>query len=113
MAEPNRKRKVQLLFRVTAKEKDLIHEKMRLVRMSNFEAYMRAMSTKGYIVDVDCTELKNLAAELQKIDVNLKQILRHVDTLGAPYAADAKEIRQKSAKCWRIMRKAFREAMRF
>ena len=111
MGEPNRKRKVQLLFRVAEKEKELIHGKMRLARMSNFEAYMRAMATKGYIVDVDFTELKYLAAELQKIDVNLKQILKYVDTLGAPYAADAAELRSKMKDCWDMVRQLFKESM--
>ena len=108
MGEPNRKRKIQLLFRVTAKEKGLIHQKMDLLDMANFSKYAREMMIKGYIVNVDVSELKNLAAELQKIDVNLRQILRHVDTLGAPYAADAAELRSKMKDCWGIVRKEFR-----
>ena len=63
--------------------------------MKNFQEYARRMATKGYIVDVDGTDLKSVAAELQKIDVNLRQILRYVDTLGPAYATDAAELRQK------------------
>ena len=70
------------------------------------------MLQKGYIVSVDYTELKNLAAELQKIDVNTRQIFRHVDTLGAPYAADAEYIRRMQAECWDLMRQLFKEAMK-
>ena len=112
MEKQNRTRNIQTLFRVTAEEKRLIQEKMRLVNMSNMQEYMRRMATKGYIVSVDYTELKNLAAEMQKIDVNTRQILRHVDTLGAPYAADAVYIRQKQAECWELMRQLFKEAMK-
>ena len=112
MEKQNRTRNIQKIFRVTAEEKRLIQEKMRLVGITNMREYMRKMLTKGYIISVDYTELKNLAAELQKIDVNTRQILRHVDTLGAPYAADAEYIRQKQAECWDIMRQLFKEAMK-
>ena len=80
--------------------------------MNNMQAYMREMATKGYIVDTDVTELKNFSAELQKIDVNIKQILRHVDTLGEPYAADAAYLRQKQKECWDMVRQLFKEAVK-
>jgi hypothetical protein len=85
--------------------------------MTNFNAYARKMLKKGYIVRVDVTELKNLSAELQKIDVNIRQILRHVDTLGEPYAADATanfagELRQKMKECWDMVRQLFKESSR-
>ena len=111
MEKQNRTRNIQKIFRVTAEEKRLIQEKMRLCHMDNMQEYMRQMMTKGYIVDVDFTVLKDMAAEMQKIDRNAMQILRHVDTLGAPYAADAAWLRQKQAECWDLMRQLFKEAM--
>ena len=112
MEKQNRTRNIQKIFRVTAEEKRLIQEKMRLVGITNMREYMRKMLTKGYIVDVDYTELKNLAAELQKITVNMRQILRHVDTMGAAYSTDAEEIRQKLDECWDMQRQLFKEAMK-
>jgi hypothetical protein len=53
MEKQNRKRDIQLVFKVTEKEKQLIQEKMRLCGMTNFRAYARAMATKGYIVNID------------------------------------------------------------
>jgi len=113
MEKQNRTRNIQMLFRVTPQEKGLIQEKMRLLHMSNMQAYMRQMAIKGYIVDTDVSEIKNTAAELQKITVNIKQILRYVDTLGAAYTADAEEMRGKLDECWDIMRQLFKEAMKF
>jgi len=112
MEKQNRMRNRQMLFRVTPQEKEMIREKMRLCHMTNFQGYARQMMTKGYIVDTDVSELKNLAAELQKITVNVRQILKHVDTMGAAYAADAEEIRSKLDECWDIVRQAFRDSMR-
>jgi predicted DsbA family dithiol-disulfide isomerase len=112
MEKQNRKRDIQMLFRVTPEEKRLIQEKMWIVNMTNMREYMRKMLQKGYIVNADASEIKTLAAELQKIDVNLRQILRHVDTLGPAYAADAEELRQKQAECWDMVRQLFKEHMR-
>jgi hypothetical protein len=112
MEKQNRTRDIQMLFRVTPQEKELIREKMRLANMTNMRAYMRQMAIKGYIVDTDFTELKNMAAELQKITVNLRQILKHVDTMGAAYAPDAEEIRQKIDECWELQRQLFKECTR-
>ena len=112
MEKQNRKRDIQLLFRVTPEEKKLIQEKMSLVGMTNFREYARQMATKGYIVNADPSAIKNLAAELQKITVNIKQILRHADMMGELYAADSEEIRQKLAECWDMQRQLFKEFMR-
>jgi len=112
MTKENRKRDIQLVFRVTAEEKAFIQEKMRDIGMTNFRKYARRIATKGYIINVDSTEIKNLSAELQKIDVNIRQILRHVDKTGTLYAADVEEIRAKMVENWDIVRGLFREALR-
>jgi len=112
MEKQNRKRDKQMLFRVTPEEKRLIQEKMRFVNMTNMREFMRKMLQKGYVVNADASEIKTLAAELQKIDVNMRQILRHVDTLGPAYAADAEEMRQKMKECWDMVRELFKECLR-
>jgi hypothetical protein len=112
MERQNRKRDIQLLFRVTPEEKKLIQEKMRLVGMTNFREYARQMATKGYIVNSDPSAIKSLATELQKITVNIRQILRHADTIGELYATDSEKIRQKLSECWEMQRQLFKEALR-
>jgi len=112
MEKQNRKRDIQLLFRVTPEEKKLIQEKMCLAGITNMRAYMREMMAKGYIVNADPSVIKSLAAELQKITVNIKQILRHTDMMGELYAADSEEIRQKLNECWDMQRQLFKEFMR-
>ena len=63
----NRKRNVQIKFRVTEEERSLIEEKMKQVPTRNMEAYLRKMSINGYIVQVDHSDIKKMTAELQKI----------------------------------------------
>ena len=69
----NRKRTMQIKFRVTEEERNLIEEKMKQVPTSNMEAYLREMAIDGYIIQVDHSDVKKMLAELQKIGVNIDQ----------------------------------------
>ena len=48
-----RKRTVQIKFRVTEAERDLILEKMKLIPTRNMAAYLRKIAIDGYIIQVD------------------------------------------------------------
>jgi len=99
-----RKRTVQIKFRVTEAERDMILEKMRLLHTNNLAAYLRKMSIDGYIIAVDHSDLKALAAQIQKIGVNVNQITRRVNTTGNVYAQDLAEIKEALAEIWRLQR---------
>ena len=53
-----RKRTVQLKFRVTEAERDLILEKMKLIPTRNMAAYLRKIAIDGYIIQIDHTKRK-------------------------------------------------------
>ena len=76
----NRKRNVQIKFRVTEEERALIEEKMKQVPTSNMEAYLRKMAIDGYIIQVDHSDIKKMTAELQRIGVNINQIAKRATT---------------------------------
>ena len=88
-----RKRTVQIKFRVTEAERDLILEKMKLVPTRNMEAYLRKMAIDGYIIQVDHTDIKAMTAEIQKIGVNVNQIAKRVNSTGSVYQEDIEEIK--------------------
>ena len=62
-----RKRTVQIKFRVTEAERDLILEKMKLIPTDNMAAYLRKIAIDGYIVQIDHSDIKAMTAEIQKI----------------------------------------------
>ena len=76
----NRKRNVQIKFRVTKEERSLIEEKMKQVPTSNMEAYLRKMAIDGYLIQVDHSDIKKITAELQRIKGNINQIARRATT---------------------------------
>ena len=69
--EPNRKRDILLRVFVTEAERDMIYEKMRQYNTNNFGAYGRKMLIDGYVLATDFSELKAVAAEMQKIGVKV------------------------------------------
>ncbi|MBO3757167.1 MobC family plasmid mobilization relaxosome protein [Streptococcus suis] len=89
----NRKRNVQIKFRVTEEERSLIEEKMKQVPTSNMEAYLRKMAIDGYIIQIDHSDIKKMTAELQKIGVNINQIAKRANATGNVYQEDIEEIK--------------------
>lgn len=89
----NRKRTVQIKFRVTEKERALIEEKMKLIPTRNMAAYLRKMAIDGYVIQVDHSDIKAMTAEIQKIGVNINQIARRANATGSVYQEDIEEIK--------------------
>ena len=99
-----RKRTVQIKFRVTEAERDLILEKMRLVPTRNMEAYLRKMAIDGYIIQVDHTDIKVMTVEIQKIGVNVNQIAKRANATSSVYQEDIEEIKGVLNEIWRLQR---------
>ncbi|MFQ7166542.1 MAG: plasmid mobilization protein [Acutalibacteraceae bacterium] len=99
-----RKRTVQIKFRVTEEERDLIEQKMKRIPTRNMAAYLRKMAIDGYIIQVDHSDVKAMTAELQKIGVNVNQIARRVNATGSVYQEDIEEIKGVLAEIWRLQR---------
>ena len=99
-----RKRTVQLKFRVTEDERDLIMEKMKQIPTRNMAAYLRKMAIDGYILQVDHSDIKAMTAEIQKIGVNVNQIAKRVNATSNAYQEDIDEIKGVLAEIWRLQR---------
>ena len=100
----NRKRNIQIKFRVTEEERSLIEEKMKQVPTSNMEAYLRKMAIDGYIIQVDYSDIRKMTAELQKIGVNINQIAKRANATGNVYQEDIEEIKGALKEIWRLQR---------
>ena len=64
-----RTRDIQKKIWLTPQEERTIAKKMEMIGTENFGAYARKMLIDGYIIVVDYTEQKKLAAEINKIGV--------------------------------------------
>lgn len=90
-----RKRDVQLNFRVSAHELELIQARMSQLGTKNREAYLRKMAIDGLIVNLEIPELKELLSLMRYAGNNLNQLTRRVHEIGRIYDADLEDILQK------------------
>ena len=56
----NREREIQLKFRVTPEERELIEAKMAQLGTQNMAAYLRKMALDGYVVRLELPELREM-----------------------------------------------------
>jgi len=105
------KRQIQIKFRVTEAERDLIDEKMRLLGTNNLAAYLRKIAIDGYVINTDNSDLKAIAAEMQKIGVNINQIARRVNSTTRTYEQDFDEMKRGIDDIWRLLRLSLSRAV--
>lgn len=101
----NRKRNIQMKFWVTEEEKRLIDEKMAQLPTKRYGAYLRKMAIDGYIIQVDTTDIKEMAKVLGSIGRNINQIAKRVNAGGPTYQADMEEIRERLEQIWQLQRR--------
>lgn len=101
----NRKRNIQMKFWVTAEEKGLIDEKMKLLPTQRYGAYLRKMAIDGYIIQVDTRDIKEMNKLLSAIGRNINQIAKRVNAGGPTYQADIEEIRERLDQIWQLQRR--------
>ena len=100
MTAPNRKREVQVNFRVSQEELELIEQKMSQLGTANREAYLRKMALDGYVVKLELPELKELVSLMRYSSNNLNQLTRRVHETGRIYDADLEDISQRQDQLW-------------
>ena len=99
-----RKRAIQLKLWVDENEKNLIEEKMKILGTRNFGAYARKMLIDGYIIKVDYSEQRKLAAEVNKIGVNINQICKRINSIDHIYAEDVSELKSRMEDVWQLLK---------
>lgn len=104
----NRTRPVRIEFRVTEQERQLIQKKMEQLGTHNMGAYLRKMAIDGYIIKVDYTEQKKLAAAVSRVAGNINQICRRINQTGNFYQDDIVELKAKQCEIWELLKQSQR-----
>ena len=95
-----RKRDIQLKFRVTPQEREMIETKMAQFGTTNMAAYLRKMAIDGYVVKLDLPELRELVSLLRYSSNNLNQLTKRVHESGRIYDADLEDIQLNQERLW-------------
>ena len=101
----NRKRNIQIKFRVTEEEKKLIEQKMALLPTQQIGAYMRKMAIDGFIIYTDLSIVKEYQKELSAIGRNINMISKRINMTNSIYKEDMKELKSRLDDIWKIQRK--------
>ena len=101
---PDRTRPICKEICLNESEWNLIQHKMRQLGAHNFGAYARKMLIDGYIIKVDYTEQKKLAAAISRIASNVNQICRRINSTGHFYEDDIGELKEQVADVWELLK---------
>ena len=107
----NRTRPIIMRLAVTEYEKELIEGKMQQLGTKNFGAYARKMLIDGYIIKVDYTQQKKLAAAVSRVASNINQICRRINQTGRFYAADIAELKARQEEIWSLLKESQKQEL--
>lgn len=103
MSEVNRVRKVQLNFRVTEREKELIEDRMQEIGTTNREAYLRKIAIDGMLVKLEVPELKEIVSLMRRTSNNVNQIALRLNETGRIYEVDITDIQNQQEQLWDML----------
>ena len=103
MSEENRVRKVQLNFRVTEREKQLIEDRMQEIGTTNREAYLRKIAIDGMLVKLEVPELKEIVSLMRRTSNNINQIARRLNEIGRIYEVDITDVQNQQEQLWDML----------
>lgn len=104
----DRTRPIRIEFCVTEQEKELIESKMAQLGTRKMGAYLRKMAIDGYIIKVDYTEQKKLAAAVSRAAANINHICRRINQTGHFYEDDIVELKAKQREIWELFKQSQR-----
>ena len=94
----NRKRKKQIIIRLTDEEHELLLQRMHSTGMINMSAYIRKMALTGYILRMDFYEVRETLRLVANATSNINQIARVANETRSMYASDMIQLREEVGK---------------
>ena len=95
-----RPRNVNLAFRVTEEEREMIERRMAQTGMKNMRAYIVKMAVDGRVIHVELDSVKEMIRLLSNATNNINQIVKRANETGSIYAADLDELRGRYDEIW-------------
>lgn len=96
----SRNRHINISFRATEHEKELIAEKMKLAGIRSLRAYLLKMAVDGYVVQLDLSQVQEMVSLLRTATNNLNQIARRVNETHSVYEADIQDLKAHYDRLW-------------
>ena len=100
----NRERNIQQKFYVTEEELAIINERLAALEIKNKSAYYRKMVLDGFMIKKDYAALKELAAEVNRIGVNINQIVHLANIHGEASRSDIVQLQERMDEVWQLLK---------
>ena len=107
----DRTRPIRKEICLNEQELNLVQHKMCQLGTHNFGAYARKMLIDGYIIKVDYTQQKKLAAAVSRIASNINQICRRINSTGHFYEDDVAELKERQKEIWQLLKSSQSEEL--
>lgn len=101
----NLTRPIQIKFRVTEQERDVIRQRMELIGTTNLSAYMRKISQDGFLYTVTIDGLPEICKEVEAIGQNINQVAKRVNSTNTIYAEDIRQMKAELDRIWDLLKK--------
>ncbi len=102
--EEYRLRERQLNIRVTDYEYQLIKERMKASRSATLREFLVDVATNGFLINVDYSDIKALAYEINRIGNNINQIAHKINSEGSVYKKQIEEVQEDVSMIWKLLR---------
>ena len=106
-----RTRPIRIEFCVSENEHRLIKAKMEQLGTNNMGAYLRKMAIDGYIIKVDYTQQKKLAAAVSRAATNINHVCRRINSTGHFYEDDVTELKERQNEIWQLLKSSQSEEL--
>ena len=106
-----RTRPIRIEFCVSENEHRLIKAKMEQFGTNNMGAYLRKMAIDGYIIKVDYTQQKKLAAAVSRAATNINHVCRRINSTGHFYEDDVAELKERQKEIWQLLKSSQSEEL--
>lgn len=75
---------------------------MKLYGCENLSAYLRKMAIDGYVINLNISEISELISLLRRVNNNINQIAKKVNSTDRIYMSELEEIQNHQADIWDI-----------
>ena len=100
MSKQKLTRSINMGFRVTEKEQEMIYKRMKQANISTLREYLLKMAVDGRVVEIDLTEVKECSRLLRNISNNINQIAKRANETSNIYPAQIEEIIAQQDEIW-------------
>jgi len=102
------KRNINMGFRVTQEEKELILRRQAQTGIRNLRAYLLKMAVDGMVVNLDLSEVNESSRLLRIISNNVNQLAKRANGGGSVHAAELAGVQTGLREVWKQQDKIIR-----